>query len=90
MKKLILTLICFISIIEINAQDWQLVRSNKVQWFSNSNNYLKVIYTDSAKVINGDSIFYFPTTLGIKTKKFIGQDLHLDLESQWRVGEKIL
>jgi hypothetical protein len=68
MKKIIFLFLLALWMKQSCSQNWQLVTSNKVQWFSGQNNNLKVIYADSVTAINGDSIFYFPFTMGTRVK----------------------
>ena len=98
MKKTVLLIFFFTIFLKSGAQNWQLVKSNKVQWFRDTKpqppggygNVLKVIFVDSFKTINQDSVFYFPVTLGTRTKNPTGPKVKARLSSPWWVGSKMI
>jgi hypothetical protein len=90
-KKHLFLLLLFSSPFFAFSQNWQMVNSGWEQWYEGSNDYLKVIVTDSVRLVGADSILYFPVTLGTKR---LNTTLHstepANLFSPWWIGSKCI
>lgn len=90
MKKSFITLLLVLSLYSLSAQNWQLVNSNTQQWYKSKNGTLKVIVLDSVKILNQDTIFYFPVTLGFKTRNPTQVKVPANTSNPWWTGSKMI